>query len=260
MAAQLLGALQPVADRVPVGEQLLGRGGDVAVVVQVGLDRLHQVGLVLVVVGDQRLRRSPRRSARARRGPRSSPAAAGGRRRCPRRRAGCAPSASPTLAARRASWPGPEEVHRVGGDAAARDRDREPGQALLQLADQRLGRAREPLVLGGGDDRDDLRPLPRVLALGRERAAADRAHGAQRRSSAPGERQSPLWAACGMRARDQHARRRRERSAPSSSARAAMSPRSVTSRSSRSGRSRSRPPRSPTRASGSAPAPGRAAS
>ena len=84
---QLLHALQAVADRVAVGEELLGGPGDVAVGVQEGLERPDQLGLVLLVVGPRAGRRSRRRSPGARAGPRSSPAAAAGRRRSPRTRA-----------------------------------------------------------------------------------------------------------------------------------------------------------------------------
>ena len=49
-----LHALEPVADRVAVGEQALGGRRDVAVVLQKGLDGDPEVGLVLLVVGDQR--------------------------------------------------------------------------------------------------------------------------------------------------------------------------------------------------------------
>ena len=114
VAAQLLGPLQAVADRVAVGEELLGgarrrcrRCPDRSRPCSPGRSRTARRRRPAA-------RPSPRRSAPARPGPRSSPAAAAGRRRCPRRRAGGAPSASPTLAASRASWPGPEEVDRVG--------------------------------------------------------------------------------------------------------------------------------------------------
>ena len=54
VAAELADALEPVADRVAVGEEGLGGRGDVAVVVEVGLDGGDQLGLVLLVVGGQR--------------------------------------------------------------------------------------------------------------------------------------------------------------------------------------------------------------
>ena len=57
MAAELPHPLQAVADRVAVGEELFGGGGDVAVVVEVGLDRGDQLGLVLLVVVGERLDR-----------------------------------------------------------------------------------------------------------------------------------------------------------------------------------------------------------
>ena len=84
---QLLHALEPVADRVAVGEEALGGPRDVAVGVEERLERADQLGLVLLVVARRAARPSRRRSRAARPGPRSSRAAAGGRRRSPRRRA-----------------------------------------------------------------------------------------------------------------------------------------------------------------------------
>src|SRR4051812_18599383 len=52
-AGQLAYALEPVADRVPVREELLGSLGDVAVRLQERLERAHELGVVLLVVGDQ---------------------------------------------------------------------------------------------------------------------------------------------------------------------------------------------------------------
>src|SRR3954453_7085503 len=54
MARQLLDPFQPVADRVPVGEQARGRLRHVAVVVQIGLHGFLELGLVLLVVGGER--------------------------------------------------------------------------------------------------------------------------------------------------------------------------------------------------------------
>ena len=51
---QVLHALEPVADRVAVRVEPGGGAGDVAVGVEERLERLHQVGLVLVVVGHER--------------------------------------------------------------------------------------------------------------------------------------------------------------------------------------------------------------
>src|SRR5829696_8796076 len=59
VAAELADALEAVADRVAVGEELFGGCGDVAVVAEVGLDRRHQLGLVLLVVSGERLDRLP---------------------------------------------------------------------------------------------------------------------------------------------------------------------------------------------------------
>ena len=53
-AGQLLHALEPVADRVAVGEELLVGRGHRAVVGEERLERQHQLGAVLLVVGDQR--------------------------------------------------------------------------------------------------------------------------------------------------------------------------------------------------------------
>src|SRR5262245_11467729 len=57
VAAELADTLEAVADRVAVGEELFGGRGDVAVVVEVGLDSRDQLGLVLLVVGGERLDR-----------------------------------------------------------------------------------------------------------------------------------------------------------------------------------------------------------
>jgi hypothetical protein len=54
VAAELADALEPVADRMAMGEQGLGGRGDVAVVVEVGLDGGDELGLVLLVVGGER--------------------------------------------------------------------------------------------------------------------------------------------------------------------------------------------------------------
>ena len=89
--AQLLHPLEPVADRVAVGEEPLRRRRDVAVLVEVGLDGAR--------AGRSRTARrrrpaappSPRRSAPAHRGPRSAPGAGVGRRPSARRRAPHAP-------------------------------------------------------------------------------------------------------------------------------------------------------------------------
>src|SRR6476661_8490511 len=55
--AELLDPLQAVPDGVAVGEQLLRGAGDVSVGLEEGLHRLHEVGLVLLVVGHERLDR-----------------------------------------------------------------------------------------------------------------------------------------------------------------------------------------------------------
>src|SRR3954468_2672746 len=52
---QLAHAFQAVTHRVAVRVQALRRAGDVAVRIEERLDRLHEVGLVLVVVRDERL-------------------------------------------------------------------------------------------------------------------------------------------------------------------------------------------------------------
>ena len=53
-AGEVAHALEPVADRVAVREEPRGGAGDVAVGVEERLERLHEVGLVLLVVGDER--------------------------------------------------------------------------------------------------------------------------------------------------------------------------------------------------------------
>src|SRR6202167_1887222 len=54
-ARELAHALEPVVDRVAVREQSLCGAGDVAVRLEKGLERAHEIGLVLLVVGDERL-------------------------------------------------------------------------------------------------------------------------------------------------------------------------------------------------------------
>ena len=50
---QLAHPLEPVADRVAMGEEAFGRASDVAVGVEEGFERAHQLGLVLLVVADE---------------------------------------------------------------------------------------------------------------------------------------------------------------------------------------------------------------
>src|SRR2546421_3234752 len=57
VAGELAYPLQAVVDRVAVREQPLRGTGDIAVGLQKGLERAHQIGLILLVVGDEGLDR-----------------------------------------------------------------------------------------------------------------------------------------------------------------------------------------------------------
>ena len=57
MPRELTNPLQAVVDRVPVGVQALSGPRDVAIGLQERLERAHEIGLVLLVVGGQRLDR-----------------------------------------------------------------------------------------------------------------------------------------------------------------------------------------------------------
>ncbi len=177
MPAELLRPLQPVADRVAVREQLLGGGGNVAVVVEVGLDRLHQLGLVLLVVGGERLDRlgvEPLQlpGVLAHR-PEQQPVGAGVLEGEKGATLGLADvDRQPRLVA------GPGEVDGIGGATAAADRRVEGREALGQLSLERRGRTPEPLLLGGRDDHRDHRGLG-VLER-RERSRRRRAQRADR--------------------------------------------------------------------------------
>ena len=227
MPAQLLHPLEPVADRVAVGEQLVGGRGHVAVVVEVGLDRLHQVGLVLLVVGRQRghglvvealelvgvlahRRQQQPVGARVLEGEQLQPVGLGDVRRQLRLLAG------------------PVEVDRVGDPAAAGDGDVEARQRGGDLARQRGRRPLELRRLLGRHHGAHLRPRRRPRRAARSRPGPRRAARAARRSApAPASRRPARPAA----PRGRRSPRRPASSLlPSSAPRARMSPRSVTRR------------------------------
>ena len=129
VAAELLDPLEAVADRVAVGEELFGGGGDVAVVVEIGLDGGDELGLVLLVVGGERrdrLRVEALELARVLADRRQQQAVGAGVLEGEQRAAlGLADvDREPRLVAR------PVEVDRVGGAAAVADRQVEAGQAV----------------------------------------------------------------------------------------------------------------------------------
>src|ERR1700761_6144261 len=151
VAAELAHALQPVADRVAVGEELFGGRGDVAVVVEVGLDRGDQLGLVLLVVVGERLDRlgvEAFQLGRVVAHRRQQQAVGAGVLEGEQRPAlGLADvDREARLRAR------PVEIDRVGGAAAAADRDVEAGEAVGELAGEAGGGAGEALVVLGGDE------------------------------------------------------------------------------------------------------------
>ena len=190
-AGQLPHALEPVADRVPVGEQPLGGAGDVAVRVQEGLERAHQLGLVLLVVGRRAARPSRRRSPAARSGPRSSPAAAAGRRRSPRRSA--RPARAPRRRSPRAAPRRPRGAGRPGRSAwrlratvSAKPGRPASSSRRTAAATRRAGAASAPGTRITSSRSPAARVLVRPLARGAtsrprqrsERAALDRARAA----------------------------------------------------------------------------------
>ena len=253
-AAQLAHALEAVADRVAVGEELLGGAGDVAVGVEERLERAHQLGLVLLVVGDAAARRSRRGSAAARPGPRSSRAAAAGRRRSPRTTSERRPRASATFAASSASAPARWRSAGSRRRAAERDGDRVAGQAAVELAqDRRRPRARRLGPSPGHDDHElaiGALPAPRPAAAAggpaRRRRERERARSPRAPRSATRQHARAPVALLGLLragARDEHARARGRGRSRAPAARARMFSRSVTRRPRRSAR------KSPTAAS-----------
>ena len=178
VAAELAHPLQPVADRVAVGEELFGGGGDVAVVVEVGLDRRHQLGLVLLVVVGERFDRLGVEAfelARVVAHRRQQQAVGAGVLEGEQR-----PALGLADVDREARLgAGAVEVDGVGGAAAATDREVEAGEAVGELAGEPGGGAGEPLVVLGGDDHGDLGGGLGVLGGG-ERAGRQRAQGAHR--------------------------------------------------------------------------------
>ena len=254
---QLADAVEAVADRVAVGEEALGGPGDAAVGVEEGLERADQLGLVLVVVVDQRRDGLLVEALAARSGPRSSPAAAGGRRRSPRTRANDSPRASATFAASSASAPA---RWRSAGSVVGRlsaTVSGVAGQARLELGQHRLRRRGRPASAPlPGTRITSSRSRARRAAFVALDAAAPAGPGDGRRQRRPldraraalGERQHPrapvaLLGVLRAGAHDDHAGAAAARSQPSSPARATMFSRSVSVRPSRSWR------KSPTAAS-----------
>ena len=201
MAAELFDALEAVADRVAVGEELFGGGGDVAVVVEVGLDGGDELGLVLLVVGGERrhgLRVEALELTRvlADRG-QQQPVGAGVLEGEQRAVLGLADvDREPRLVA------GPVEVDRVGRAAAVADRQVEARQAVVELARQAGGGAGEALVVLGRDDHGDLGG-GLALVRRRQRPRGERAQRPQGEGEDPGP---PLAGLGGARrgADDQH--------------------------------------------------------
>src|SRR5680860_1646544 len=133
VAAEVAYALEAVADRVAMGEELFGGGGDVAVVCQVGLDGGDQLGLVLVVVGGEwgdRLGEEALQLARVVAHRRQQQAVGAGVLEGEQ-----GPALRLTDIDRQARLvAGPVEVDGVGDAAAGADRQVEAGESVLQLA------------------------------------------------------------------------------------------------------------------------------
>ncbi len=182
---QLAHALQAVVDGVAMGEQPLGGAGDVAVGLQEGLQGAHQLGLVLLVVGHQRLDRlgvEPLQLARVLAHRRQQqPVGAGlleGQR--------CAlDSALRDVGRQQRLAGGARQLGRVLGDAAAPERERVPREARFHLVEHRLGRTRRRGVVAAGHQHQHLRagdPLAvgqrgdRAARHGPRPALGDRAH------------------------------------------------------------------------------------
>ena len=225
-------ALEPVADRVAVGVQPRGGAGDVAVGVEERLERLHEVGLVLLVVGDERRDRLVVEALQlgrvlAHRG-QQQPVGAGVLE---------GEHATSSLAGRVGDVGGQQrlvagavEVDRVVRDARVADREREAVQAGAQLARDRLGDAAHAVVVGG---RAAARRRGRRVGRGRCTAASEPGAPARAaRSAAASTRRAPV--VVGGRevvgAHDDHGAAVGEVDARARPPRATMSPRSVTSR------------------------------
>ena len=244
-AAQLLHALEPVADRVAVGEELRGRLRDVAVGLEERLEREHEVGVVLLVVGDQRrdrlvvealqlgrvlAHRGQQDPVRARLLEREQSACPGPRPRSrraepPRRRGGCPPG----RAAGRLMRDG-EVVRRRDSRRARAARPRATRRACSASAPGTTITISPSWLPGRG------RPPPRAqsTAAASTFPCTGRARRA-RRSRALARASRPPRAPAGARAPRRRSRRPRGR-CPARCPRATMFSRSVTLRSSRSRR------------------------
>ena len=167
-------------------------------------------------------RRSRSRSARARPGPRSSPAAAVGTRPCPRGEQ-AAPSASPTFATSFASLAGPVEVHRIGREAAERDRDGEPRSAPCRGSVASASAARRSLASSSVGITATTSARSPACSPGAASTFELIARTARSDKVGTRPRHSPLWVECGT-ARAIRTPAPAEMSAPGSAARAATCP------------------------------------
>ena len=228
-------ALEPVAHGVAVREQALGGAGDVAVGVEERLERLHEVGLVLLVVGDERLDRLGVEALQLDRvlaHRRQQQPVGAGVLEGEQRRSSSAPGLGDVGGEQRLVA-GAVEVDRVDRDARVADREREA------VAGERAARGAIALGRRGATARrrrrrgtHDHHVAGGVGRRPRRRAASEPgalARAAARRPRARGRASRPRSARSGARARRPPPRRRRGRSR-ARSARATMSPRSVTSR------------------------------
>ena len=154
---------------------------------------------------------------------------------------------------------GPVEVDRVGGAAAAADRQVEAGEAVVELAREAGGGAGEALVVLGRDDHGD---LGRRLAVRRrrQRARGQRAQRPHAPGSAPGPATRPSARRAAPRAAISTPAPRLEVGAELGGAGDDVAAVGHLAGRARRRRRRPPPPRSPTPASASAPAPAPAAS
>ena len=210
-------ALEPVADGVAVGVEPLGGAGDVAVALEERLQRLHQVGLVLGVVGDERLHGLGVEALELGRvlahGGEQEAVGAGVLEGQDLERVVDAGGAGlGDVGGQQRLVAGAVEVDGVERDARVADGEREAVQRALELARDRLGDAADALVLRLRDEHDDLAGALGLRGDRRRRASRARSCGRRaRRRRARGRASRRRWGRGGGRARRSRRRRGRGR-------------------------------------------------
>ena len=139
-----------------MGEQARGGAGDVGVGVQERLERLHEVGLVLLVVGHQRLDRLGVEAVQLGRvlAHRRQQQPVGAR--VLERQHRVLVAGLGDVGRQQRLVAGAVEVDRIGGQARVADREREAVQARAQLAHDGVGDAAHLGVVGGRQQHDDV--------------------------------------------------------------------------------------------------------